>query len=166
MNKRLTGKRSDMTDKTTSAGSRTSLLLYLALLCLIVCLSALAGRMLFDWEPMSAFMPFFHAARAALLIAALALIQVIYGLVSKKSAYIAPALFAMLLAVSPLLVSMLVVGIDGFKAPMIHDISTDLSNPPVFTKAPELRNPGDNTLEYGGPEIAEMQNLHFQTFVQ
>ena len=41
--------------------------------------------------------------------------------------------------------------------PFIHDITTDLENPPVFVDVLPLRADAPNTAEYGGPEIAAQQ---------
>jgi hypothetical protein len=41
--------------------------------------------------------------------------------------------------------------------PYIHDITTDVKNPPKFVAAIALRKEGDNTVEYDGPEVAEQQ---------
>jgi uncharacterized protein (DUF1499 family) len=41
--------------------------------------------------------------------------------------------------------------------PYIHDITTDLENPPAFVMARGLRRAGDHPVEYDGPEVAEQQ---------
>lgn len=41
--------------------------------------------------------------------------------------------------------------------PYIHDITTDLDNPPAFVTARGLRKEGDHPVEYDGPEVAEQQ---------
>jgi uncharacterized protein (DUF1499 family) len=41
--------------------------------------------------------------------------------------------------------------------PYIHDITTDLDNPPAFVAARGLRREGDHPVEYDGPEVAEQQ---------
>jgi uncharacterized protein (DUF1499 family) len=41
--------------------------------------------------------------------------------------------------------------------PYIHDITTDLDNPPQFVAAAKLRKPGDHPVEYDGPETAAEQ---------
>ena len=41
--------------------------------------------------------------------------------------------------------------------PKIHDISTDLDNPPAFIAVLPLRANGPNSATYGGPEIASAQ---------
>jgi len=54
-------------------------------------------------------------------------------------------------------------GLTVFQAsqvPSIHNISTDISNPPAFEKIPELRAPSHNPLEYTA-EVAEQQRQHY-----
>lgn len=41
--------------------------------------------------------------------------------------------------------------------PPIHDITTDVANPPVFVNATLLRPEGSNSLTYGGPKLAQQQ---------
>ena len=53
------------------------------------------------------------------------------------------------------------VGLAGFQAPPIHDISTDLIQPPVFVFAQAERGPGDNTLEHGGEALSEQQRAGY-----
>ncbi len=43
------------------------------------------------------------------------------------------------------------------QVPMIHDITTDTVNPPVFVSILPLRRDAPNPSEYGGPEIAAKQ---------
>ncbi len=43
------------------------------------------------------------------------------------------------------------------RVPFIHDITTDLENPPPFVAVLPLRDGAPNPAEYGGPEIAEQQ---------
>lgn len=49
---------------------------------------------------------------------------------------------------------------QGAGAPLIHDISTDLSNPPEFIKAPSLRKPSDNSLKYQTANIPQQQQAY------
>ncbi len=65
------------------------------------------------------------------------------------------------LCLLPVVVVVKQVGLAGFQAPAIHDISTDLDRPPVFVFAQSERGPGDNTLEYGGEVLAEQQRLGY-----
>lgn len=41
--------------------------------------------------------------------------------------------------------------------PPIHDITTDLENPPEFAAVIPLRTNASNSVEYGGPQVAEQQ---------
>ena len=61
------------------------------------------------------------------------------------------------LCLLPVIVVVDQVGLAGFQAPAIHDISTDLAQPPVFVFAQSERGPGDNTLLHGGEALAELQ---------
>ncbi len=47
------------------------------------------------------------------------------------------------------------------RVPVIHDISTDTENPPSFVAIPSIRQNAQNSLEYGGPEIARMQHAFY-----
>lgn len=63
----------------------------------------------------------------------------------------------LLLCLLPVIVVVKQVGLAGFQAPAIHDISTDLAQPPVFVFAQAERGPGHNTLQHGGEALAEQQ---------
>lgn len=49
------------------------------------------------------------------------------------------------------------VGVAGLRAPAIHDISTDTTNPPRFVFAAADRSSASNSIEYGGEAIAARQ---------
>lgn len=61
----------------------------------------------------------------------------------------------------PALIGVLIIGLQGGKAPLINDISTDTANPPPFEKATQLRQPGDNSTLYPGDKAASQQRLAF-----
>ena len=63
----------------------------------------------------------------------------------------------LLLCLLPVIVVVKQVGLAGFQAPAIHDISTDLVQPPVFIFAQAERGPRHNTLQHGGEALAEKQ---------
>lgn len=44
---------------------------------------------------------------------------------------------------------------------MIHDITTDTENPPVFVSILALRKDAPNSATYGGPEIAAQQHAAY-----
>jgi len=47
------------------------------------------------------------------------------------------------------------------RVPFIHDITTDLENPPLFVAILPLRASAPNTAEYGGPEVAAQQRTGY-----
>jgi uncharacterized protein (DUF1499 family) len=61
----------------------------------------------------------------------------------------------------PALIGVLIIGLQGDKAPLINDITTDTTNPPPFEKATQLRRPGDNSTLYPGERAAGQQRLAF-----
>jgi uncharacterized protein (DUF1499 family) len=46
---------------------------------------------------------------------------------------------------------------QAFRAPPIHDVTTDPADPPQFVAALALRGPHTNPIAYGGPSVAAMQ---------
>jgi uncharacterized protein (DUF1499 family) len=71
------------------------------------------------------------------------------------------------LAVLGLVVGLIVVGIPwrwqhkAQRLPFIHDITTDLENPPAFVAILPLRAGAPNSAEYGGPEVAAQQRAGY-----
>lgn len=67
------------------------------------------------------------------------------------------------LALLALLICLVVVAVPTSRrrmaagAPGIHDITTDVANPPPFVAVVPLRRDAANPVEYGGPEIAAQQ---------
>ena len=43
------------------------------------------------------------------------------------------------------------------RTPAIHDITTDFNDPPQFLAVIPLRGPGENSVEYAGPQLATIQ---------
>ncbi|NKB37177.1 MAG: DUF1499 domain-containing protein [Gammaproteobacteria bacterium] len=147
------------TEEKKSAGA--VLVFYIAVLNLLIIIVAIAGRMLLDWSPASAFYPFFYAAQFGLIVAVLSALQIIFAFLKKNSRLKRYAFFSLVLGLAPLLGAILVVGPSGFKAPMIHDITTDTQNPPVFSIIASLRNAEENSLDYAGNSIASLQQQAF-----
>lgn len=71
------------------------------------------------------------------------------------------------LAVLGLVIGLVAVGIpwQGWqkaqRLPFIHDITTDLENPPAFVAILPLRADAPNSAEYGGPELAAQQRTGY-----
>lgn len=72
-----------------------------------------------------------------------------------------------LLAVAGIVLGAVAFGVPGNwyriakQVPMIHDITTDTENPPVFVAALALRKDAPNSAIYGGPETAEQQHAAY-----
>jgi uncharacterized protein (DUF1499 family) len=71
------------------------------------------------------------------------------------------------LAVAGIVLGALAFGVPGNwyriakEVPMIHDITTDTGNPPVFVSVLALRKDAPNSAIYGGPEIAAQQRAAY-----
>ncbi len=50
--------------------------------------------------------------------------------------------------------------LSGGSAPRIHDITTDIANPPTFAAAPDMRGADANTLDIKPASIAEQQKAY------
>ncbi|MDP2657415.1 MAG: DUF1499 domain-containing protein [Candidatus Deferrimicrobium sp.] len=72
-----------------------------------------------------------------------------------------------LLAVAGVVLGALAFGVPGNsyriakRVPMIHDITTDTENPPIFVSVLALRKDAPNSAIYGGPEIAAQQHAAY-----
>ncbi|MGE4559348.1 MAG: DUF1499 domain-containing protein [Desulfobulbus sp.] len=61
----------------------------------------------------------------------------------------------------PVLIGILLLGMQGAKVPPIHDITTDPAHPPELVAAASQRGPGDNSIRYEGTALAEQQRLAY-----
>lgn len=57
----------------------------------------------------------------------------------------------------PVLIGVLLLGLRSAKAPPIHDITTDPSNPPALIEAVSQRGPLENSARYAGAPFANQQ---------
>ena len=75
------------------------------------------------------------------------------------------------LSLMGLLTAVVIAGVPGFfwqrahQVPAIHDITTDMDNPPLFVMIIPLRKSAANKAEYGGPEIAAKQRAAYPDIV-
>ncbi len=51
--------------------------------------------------------------------------------------------------------------VAGSQLPAIHNISTDVSDPPQFVKIPSIRDAGHNALYYDAAELADLQTAAY-----
>ncbi|GAA3532507.1 DUF1499 domain-containing protein [Zobellella aerophila] len=127
----------------TVIGSR---LLWLALLaCLLPLLGALGSR----WQLWP------YSLGLLLLLAGLLLALPVLALALWQRQWV-----SLLLACLPLLVLVPPL-IQGFRLPVINDISTDLVSPPVLNAAARLRGPRHHDPAYPGPATAEKQRARW-----
>ncbi|MBV8030923.1 MAG: DUF1499 domain-containing protein, partial [Betaproteobacteria bacterium] len=52
-------------------------------------------------------------------------------------------------------------GVRAQSVPRIHDITTDMENPPVFAAVLPMRKGAENKADYGGKEVAEQQKAGY-----
>lgn len=118
----------------------------------------LFGARLGLWEPITGFGLYrTYLNSLGAVIFGLGLLAIIVHLVRKEKAGAIAGGVAALVGVACL--APLIAGTlnPPLRAAPIHDISTDTTNPPVFEVLDETRAGASNTLEYGGPELAQAQ---------
>lgn len=101
---------------------------------------------------------FLGASFLILAAAAFAVVGVFVALWGMVKVKVMPgAIGTVLLGALPLAAMVKLVLSGGFSVPPIHDISTDVFNPPNFKTVKELRAKTDNSLEYGGAKLVAQQ---------
>lgn len=75
---------------------------------------------------------------------------------NKKPLRLEYLVLAVVCAIGPCL-SLYLVGIEGFRAPRIHDITTDTVNPPAFLYTREDEGFRENSLAYGRDQLSAEQ---------
>ena len=105
----------------------------------------------------TAFSGFGLALVSMTALAIVALVALVISVFRNAPHWRAPALRSAVVGFLPALVIILLVGPAGFKVPPIHDITTDTLDPPEFVAAKLERTAEENTLDYGGAELAKLQ---------
>lgn len=149
-----------MADLTVRPRSRFAVVAVVAIaLALLVALAALMsglGTRWGLWSFRTGFQVLRYSAMAAIAAAVIALIAALLTRPGTPQR-------GFVLSVIALVVSLVVVAIpyqfarSAKGAPPIHDITTDVSNPPQFVAVLPLRKDAANPAEYGGPEVARQQ---------
>ena len=129
----------------------------LAVLNLVVVAAVPMVRMHFDVQAFSAFRVFLYAVQFGLVLAGMGLLFAVIAAFLKVTPAWKRGLVMLVLGALPLGAIVATLGPDRFSSPMIHDITTDTDNPPRFDKARDLRGPEENSLDYGGAEVAAKQ---------
>lgn len=126
------------------------------LLLAVIFFAAVALRLeLVHFRPV--FQVFKYAGLAALGVALLSILVFIWGLVQRQAETRRAALWAVVLGLLPVAVPLLTVGRSNFEVPAIHDISTDMKDPPQYQAVLSLRDEGDNSAAYAGEAVAVQQ---------
>lgn len=126
----------------------------LAVLCAGAAVAAGLGTRWGAWHFGTGFSILTWAAYGGLVAAGLGLLALILERSSRR---------VDLLALLTIVLGALVVGIpwqmkqQAQHVPPIHDITTDLENPPAFVAILPLRRDAPNPTQYGGPEVAAQQ---------
>jgi len=137
--------------------SRTRYLPRAAALLVAIIALLLAAAPALGLRPFWVFQGFGLGLLSCLVITLVSVLALLWGLFKRNKAIVLNALLAAVIAVSPILVSMFILGPDKLSAPPIHDISTDLEEPPTFTAARALRTEQENSLDYEGARVAAIQ---------
>lgn len=125
------------------------------LLAAIFCAGLALRLELVHFRPV--FEVFKFAGLAALGVALIGMLVFIWGLVKRHPQSRYNALWAVILGLLPVAVPLLTVGRSNFDVPPIHDITTDMQNPPAYQAVLSLREEGDNSPEYDGEGVAKLQ---------
>ena len=95
----------------------------------------------------------------------LAILAALFGLIAALGSLLGGhgthlrALFALVLAIIVLIAPVNTI-VQGVGAPLIHDITTDLEDPPIFVEVPRRRSPSDNSLDIS-QEVLETQKNYY-----
>ncbi|MCB1667879.1 MAG: DUF1499 domain-containing protein [Porticoccaceae bacterium] len=127
--------------------------------CLLSLLITILGWLAFRLELAGfrpSFMMFVIGLAGGVLVWSLSVVAIMVGRVRRRPVE-SLLTWSAVIGGLPALMVFSMIGVEGFSAPMIHDISTDTETPPLFYYAVNEREPGENSLDYGGDDLAEMQ---------
>jgi uncharacterized protein (DUF1499 family) len=139
----------------------TTILFYLSIINLLVIVAAPLSRAYFDAPGFLTFRIMLIAISIGMLFGIVILIQSTVLFVSKSPVIWHLALCVIFLGFIPPVISIIIIGIDGISKPLIHDITTDINDPPVYVEVKNLRQAGDNTVEYLTEENATKQKTAY-----
>ena len=144
-----------------SNGNATATLGFvLSAIAITAAMGAGAGVRLELWDFLQGFRILNWAAYFGIAGAALSIAGAILGRTGKVRR-------KFLLAVAGIVLGALASGVPANwyriakRVPMIHDITTDTENPPIFVSILALRKDAPNSAIYGGPEIAAQQHAAY-----
>lgn len=132
----------------------------LQIIAIVVAVVAMLGQKLGVLPFGIAFPGFGLALLVVILIGLFGLLALLWGLVRGNAASRASAVQMMLIGLLPLAAIVIMVG-PSLSAPPIHDITTDITDPPEFVAAKAARTEGENSTDYEGEVIAKQQREAF-----
>lgn len=135
-----------------------SVALGIALLGCAAVLLMLFGARFGLWDPLKGFQLYrTYFAPVSYIVTGLALVAVLLHLLRKERGGVFWSLVALVIGAAMLAPQVATKLDPPRRAPPIHDITTDTQTPPQFLVLDDTRDGAQNSLIYGGPEIAEMQ---------
>ena len=129
---------------------------WIALVLLAIYPIAIAAARLDVWHFRNSFLLFVVAAIAGFIVLVLSVLKMSHG--DRQDSK------ALVISVVATLIPLIFLGSNIVKAkdfPFIHDISTDVNNPPMLTAAKTDRVEGDHSVDYEGPELAALQKAGY-----
>ena len=120
----------------------------LAVINLLAFVAAPLSRLHLNVPGTIAFQLFTYTVQIGLVLAATGLVLSIITAFMKTGPGWKSCLFLLLLGLSPIGAVLGYIGPDRYRDLMIHDISTDTSDPPEFVEAVKLRGTGENSTVY------------------
>lgn len=128
-------------------------------LIVVLILSVLAVR--FEWtEFRPAFMTFINLVKAMMVLGGISLACYIFAWWKKRADLRPAALLAFAIGAVPIVAVLLMVG-QNLKVPAIHNITTDLQDPPVFVDSYALRTDKHNSLDVPSSDVREQQQAYY-----
>ena len=129
--------------------------LALAVACAVAAVLSGIGYRLGLWQFRTGFVILRVAFFAALAAAAISAFGLIVGRAARPGLLITGLLGALIGAVTAYIPWSYMQLVQSL--PYIHDITTDVQDPPQFVAAATLRKQGDHPISYDGPEVAAQQ---------
>ncbi|MEM7018932.1 MAG: DUF1499 domain-containing protein [Pseudomonadota bacterium] len=145
-----------MTDTNASPARWPNWLLRISIVALIALPVMALGSRFGLWPFGSAFTGSAVAIGLEAVILLVAIIGIIVMLMKNRPAERQTLILTSLIALLPIIYAGYQV-LQAFSVPPIHNISTDVVNPPEFVMVPQLRGDGSNPLEYNKAELVEAQ---------
>ena len=107
-----------------------------------------------------AFMTFYYAIQGVVLLSGLVLLVALFSVFTGRKAWAKPLWWALGLGALPVAVVLVTVG-KGLSVPAIHNITTDLDNPPAFAAAYELDVERRNSLDLPDEDVRAQQKAFY-----